>query len=165
VSTPPAYPVSTPPGYPVSSAPAFPASAVPGYPVALAGAPEPKKSPWGMVFGILSLVLLLATGGVGYLYYAERDKAGDHGTEVAGLRAQVEDLQDELDQSKEDLQNALDDAQDCSGYVQDFLDFVVEASKAGEEGLTDLDASQLGATFLGMIGACDVEFDMSQLAG
>jgi hypothetical protein len=114
--------------------------------------PPPNKGPWSIVFGILSLVLLLAGGGVGALYYNERTKVTDHRTQIADLQRQVEDAQEDLTETERDLQRAEDDLADleqCPAAVQALLEAVAEAG--GE--ISDADAGALG---LELISACGV---------
>lgn len=56
---PPQAPPGYPAGYPGYAAPGYPAPQ-PGYPLA----PPPKKTRWGLIIGIVAIVLLLACGGV-----------------------------------------------------------------------------------------------------
>jgi hypothetical protein len=100
--------------YPVSGAPIYPAP-VAYYPPPVATA---RKGPWALIFGLVSLVLLLGAGGVGALYITETDKADKSQAEQ---QAQIDDLRQDLEQMEGDLADAQSDleaARECTSALE-----------------------------------------------
>jgi hypothetical protein len=140
--------------YPVTAMP-YPFTAAP-HPYAFA--PPPPRSPWIVVLGITTAVLLLAAGALGGLWYVDHDEAAransDQQAQLEELREQVDQLDEDLDETETRLQRAEDDlvaAQACPEAVQAFVDLAAEAARAGQ---TELPMAEAEQAALDMIEAC-----------
>lgn len=173
------------PSAPVSSAPVPPTSAVPaaeavptapvtGVPYPATGipypltappydpAPTPRRSPWGVVFGIVSAVLLVVSGTLGVLYYQQREEArrtsADQQAQITALQTEVDQLKDELDDVETQLQRTEDDladAEECVEAVQAFIDLVTNVAASGGMNVAELEAEASRLMFE-MVMSCDV---------
>jgi hypothetical protein len=153
-----AYPASGVP-YPGSAVP-YPASGLPssGMPYPYGAAPPPgRRGVWTIVLGVVAGVLLLATGGIGTLYYLDHRSAAQTSEEqrgqIAELESRVEALEDDLDDAETQLRRAegdLEDLEACPDAVQSFLDLVIEAASSGA-----IPAAAQSA-MLDMMAACGV---------
>ncbi|MBX6751772.1 MAG: hypothetical protein IRY85_19300, partial [Micromonosporaceae bacterium] len=148
---------------PVTGAP-YPVTGVP-YPVTappygLMPPPAPRRSPWVIVLGIVSAVLLVGSGVLGALYYQQRDEArrtsADQQARITALQQEVAQLKDDLADTETRLQRAEDDLADadaCSDAVQKFIDLAMDLATSGTTDLPPVQAEQL---IFEMVRACRV---------
>lgn len=132
-ASPQAYPIPVPPpaathpgGYPTS---VMPAPAYAGYPTgtypAAPPAPVRRTSAWTWVLLGLSIVLLLAAGGLTYGYYVAYTEVEDRNRRIGELQTTVAEREGELEQLREDLaavEEQLSDAQACVDAMAEFVD-------------------------------------------
>lgn len=152
-ASPAAGPVTAPP-YPTTAVP-YPVTAQPSGPFP---PPAPRRSPWAIVFGIVSAVLLLVSGALGTLYYLHRDEArrtsADQQAQIAALQTEVAQLKEDLDEAETRLRRAEDDlaeAEECAGVVQEFLDMAIDLANRGE---TELPPGEGERLVVEMMRAC-----------
>ena len=111
-----------------------------------------STGPLTIVFGVFALVLLLVGGGVGALYFIDKDRANkanaDQLAQIGDLRDQLEAAQEELAEVQGELENVRADADDCSAAVQQLF----TPAEPGQEP-TEEEFSRL---VVALIGACDI---------
>jgi hypothetical protein len=145
------YPGSAAP-YPASGMP-YPASGTP-YPYAVA--PPPRRGPWTVIFAIAAGVLLLASAGLGTLYYTGSQRNAEQQSQITQLQGTVESLKDDLEDTESRLQRAEDDIEDleaCPEAVQEFLDVVIDAASSGV-----IPQGEAQGVMVDMMSICGVSF-------
>jgi type II secretory pathway component PulJ len=137
-----------------------PADPVGAVPVESPAAPAPRRRPGTVVVGILSVVLLLATGALATLYVVDRGRAAqanaDQQARIAELQQRVAQLENDLDKAETRLRRAENDlaaARKCPEAVQDFIDLMVDVVLSGQ---TQLPSAQAQRLVLEMVNACGV---------
>lgn len=104
-------PASAPPGYPVSGL-AYPVSAMPGgyLPIPV---PPARKSRAGLIFGVLSVLLLVTTGVLATLFILGQGKISDQKTTIDTTSAQLRAKNADLARTEQDLSKVNTDLSDA----------------------------------------------------
>jgi hypothetical protein len=101
--------------------------------------PATSKGPLAVVFGVLALILLLAGGAAGALYFAETNRSDDLREDLEAVERDLADVQEELDGIRAD-------AADCSEAVGQLFG-------PGADQITEEEFNTIVIT---MIGTCDI---------